>query len=135
MKMQHIAFALTLVNLAIITFLLAQFRPAHAEQIQQQNVAAVLRGRALEIVDSLGKVRASITIQPPVELDGKRYPQTVLLRLIESKGKPLVKLGAAENGSALSLIDASDEGVLINGHTDGSFVKVTNKGKVRVIQP
>jgi hypothetical protein len=135
MKMQRIALFLTVVNLAIMTFLLAQFRPAHAQQQQHQNVAPVLRGRGLEIVDSLGRVRASITIQPPVEVDGKNYPQTVLLRLIESNGKPLVKLGAAENGSGLTMTNALDEGVLIHGHNDGSFVKITNKGKERVIEP
>src|SRR4051794_33423128 len=108
MKMQNIAIALTVVNLAIMTFLLAQMHPAKAQQ-QVQNVAPVLRGQALEIVDSLGRVRASITLQPPVEVGGKKYSQSVLLRLINSKGKPLVKLGAAEEGSGLMLIDDSDE--------------------------
>src|SRR5215211_1817350 len=124
MKMQYIAVVLTIVNLVIMTFLLGQLRPARAQQLQ--NIAPVLRGRGLEIVDSLGKVRASISILPPVEMDGKKYPQTVLLRLIDSKGKPIVKLGAAENGGALSLINQSDQGVLIHGHNDGSYLKITH---------
>jgi hypothetical protein len=132
MKMQRVAVGLTIVNLAIMTFLLAQFRSAHA---QQQNVAPVLRGRALEIVDSLGRVRASITVQPPVEVDGKKYPQTVLLRLIDNRGGPLVKLGAAENGSGLSLSDEASGGVLIHARDSGSFFKITNKGKEHLIQP
>lgn len=134
MKMQSIAFGLTVVNLAIMTFLVAHFRTAQAQR-DQQNVAPVLRGRTLEIVDSLGRLRASITIQPPVEVDGKRYPQTVLLRLIDSKGGPLVKLGAAENGSGLSLSDEAEGGVLIHARDSGSFFKITNKGRERVIQP
>jgi len=117
-----------------MTFLLGQLRPARAQQ-QLQNIAPVLRGRGLEIVDSLGKVRASISILPPVEMDGKKYPQTVLLRLIDSKGKPIVKLGAAENGGALSLINQSDQGVLIHGHNDGSYLKITHQNKKRVIEP
>ena len=93
--MQHISIALTFINLALMTFLLAQLRPANAQQ--QQKASQVLRGRALEIVDSLGKIRASITIQPPTVVDGKMYPQTVLLRLIDNTGTPLVTLGAADN--------------------------------------
>jgi hypothetical protein len=136
MKMQSVAVALTILNLIIMTFLLAQIYPVRAQQEQsQQNVIPVLRGRALEIVDSLGRVRASITIQPPVEMDGKKYPENVLLRLIESRGKPLVKLGAAENGSGLTLINSYDQGVLIHGHNDGSFIKITTRDKERVIQP
>ncbi|MBD0288181.1 MAG: hypothetical protein ICV79_22560 [Flavisolibacter sp.] len=134
MKMQHIAVALTVVNLAIMTILLAQMHPARAQQ-QEQKQSPVLRGRALEIVDSIGKVRASISILPPVEVDGKKYPETVLLRLIDNQQKPLVKLGAAGHGSGLSLSDEFDGGVLIHARDTGSFVKITNKGKERVIKP
>ena len=134
MKIQRIAFALTLVNLAIMTFLLTQMRPAYAQE-QRYKTLSVLRGRALEIVDSLGRVRASITLQPPVEVDGKKYPENVLLRLIESKGKPIIKLSAAENGAGLTLINQSDEGFLFHGHNDSSFLKITHKGKELVIKP
>ena len=135
MKMQRIAISLTVVNLILMVFLLAQFRPAHAQSEQQQNIAPVLRGRALEIVDSLGRIRASITVQPPVEVDGKRYPQTVLLRLIDTRGGPLVKLNAGESGSGLSLSDEANGGVLIHARDSGSFFKITNKGRERVIKP
>ena len=135
MKMQRIAISLTVVNLILMVFLLAQFRPARAQTEQQQNIAPVLRGRALEIVDSLGRIRASITVQPPVEVDGKRYPQTVLLRLIDTRGGPLVKLNAGENGSGLSLSDEANGGVLIHARDSGSFFKITNKGRERVIKP
>lgn len=135
MKMQRIAISLTVVNLILMVFLLAQFRPARAQSEQQQNIAPVLRGRALEIVDSLGRIRASITVQPPVEVDGKRYPQTVLLRLIDNRGGPLVKLNAGENGSGLSLSDEANGGVLIHARDSGSFFKITNKGRERVIKP
>jgi hypothetical protein len=134
MKIQPVAVLLTVLNLIILTIILAQIHPVKAQQ-RQQDVPKVLRARALEIVDSLGRVRASITIQPPVEVDGKKYPESVLLRLIESNGKPMVKLGAAENGGGLTLINPSDEGVLIHAWNSGSFVKITTKGKERVIQP
>jgi len=133
MKIQRIAFALTVVNIAIMTFLLTQMRPAYAQE-QRQNTVPVLRARALEIVDSLGRVRASITLQPPVEAGIKKYTESVLLRLIDSKGKPMVKLDAAENGAGLMLINQANEGVLIHGHSDSSYIKITNNGKQRVIK-
>jgi len=53
MKTQRIAIGLTVINLALLIFLLAQNRYAGA-----QNVAPVLRGRGLEIVDAQGQTRA-----------------------------------------------------------------------------
>ena len=90
--MKRGTYRLTVVNLAIMTLLWAQFRPARAQQTQQQNVAPMQRGHALEIVDSLGRVRASITVQPPVKVDSKKYPQTVLLCI-----RPLITGHICEN--------------------------------------
>ena len=134
MKIQRIAVAVTVINLVLMIFLLARLRPASAQQ--PQTGLTVLRGRGLEIVDSLGKVRASISILPPVTAGGKLYPQTVLLRLIDSKGGPLVKLGAAEDGGGLNLDDGADGGVQMIARNDGSFIKVKNQdGKEQVIRP
>jgi hypothetical protein len=55
MKIQRLLIGLTLVNLALLVFTLSQARPAAAE-----GGPPVLRGRALEIVDDRGRVRASI---------------------------------------------------------------------------
>jgi hypothetical protein len=131
MKMQVVAITLTVVNLIIMTILLTEMRPAHAQAKPQDNVQ-VLRGRALEITDSQGRIRASITLQPPVEAGGKKYPETILLRLIDARGKPMVKMGAAEDGAGLTLINQYDQGVIIHGHNDSSFVSITNKGRQRV---
>ena len=89
MKLTVAGFALTIVNLAIAGIFLTRMRPVQAQEKQQQALP-VLRGRALEIVDSLGRTRASITLQPPVEFEGKKYPETVLIRLIEPNGKPML---------------------------------------------
>src|SRR4051794_8894962 len=104
MKVQRVAIVLTVINFALVIVLWSKMYPAHAQK-EVQAVSTVLRGRALEIVDELGKVRASITLQPAVVAEGKFYPQTVLLRLIDSHGKPMVKMGAAEDGSGMSLIN------------------------------
>ena len=131
--MLKIGFALTVINLALMIFVLSELKPASA---QQQNSSQVLRGRSLEIVDSLGKVRASIKIEPPVTMNGKLYPQSVILRLVDTKGGPLVKLGAAEDGGGLNLDDGADGGVQLIADSKGSFIKVKNQdGKEQVVKP
>jgi len=55
MKTPRSLIALTLVNLALLVFtIVQQLRPAFA-----QGESPVLRGRALEIVDAQGRVRAN----------------------------------------------------------------------------
>ena len=131
MKIQRIAIALTVINLGLTLFLVGQLRGANAEE-----VAPLLRGRALEIVDTKGRVRASITVEKQATIDSKFYPETVLLRLSDPKNGPVVKLSAAENGSALGLTDDADGGVLLSARETGSFVKVTDKrGREQVLQP
>src|SRR5262249_13623784 len=100
MKTQRLAIALTALNLVILTFILLRSKSAASTE-----VAPVLRGRALEIVDDQERVRAMIKIfpaDPTVKMpDGTTgYPETVLLRLIDSKGAPNVKIAATEDGSA-----------------------------------
>lgn len=137
MKTQRFAVALTIINLALTFFLLAQLRRATAEELgTSQQPASVLRGRALEIVDTQGRVRASISVEPPVTVDSKSYPETVLLRLSDPKNGPVVKLTAAENGSALGMSDDADGGIHISARDSGSFVKVIDKrGRAEVLKP
>ena len=114
MKSQRLLIALSVLNLGLLVFLLAQvevrflgfrFLPS-AEVI---SAGSVLRGRALEITDDEGRTRASIRIYPAsVLLDGTTYPEAVLLRLISLQGRPNVKLAATEDGSALVLSGESD---------------------------
>ena len=137
MKTQRLAIALTIINLALTVFLLAQLRRADAEELgASQQAAPVLRGRALEIVDTQGRIRASISVEPPVTVDSKSYPETVLLRLTDPKNGPVVKLTAAENGSALGMSDDAEGGIHISARDTGSFVKVTDKrGREQMLKP
>jgi len=103
MKAQRLLVVVTLVNLALVAFALAQTRPALAADVPQ-----VLRGRALEIVDAEGRVRASISIMPAgTSAHGDRYPETVLLRLITERGRPSVKISASEEAAGVSLAGPS----------------------------
>jgi hypothetical protein len=135
MKMTRIAIALTLINLVLAIFLIAQLRPVSAQQ--KQNTSGVLRGRSLELIDSSGKVRAMIQIQPASIVNGKSYAQNVILRLIDTKGKPLIKLGAGEDGAGgLYIDDGSDHGIQLITNKSGNFIRITNAdGKEQVIKP
>ena len=77
MKAHHALVLLTLTNLALFVFLLART----AAPVVAQDGLPVLRGSALEIVDAQGRVRASITVNPPTVVDGQSYPESVLLRV------------------------------------------------------
>ena len=132
MKIQRIAIGLTVVNLLLLLFLLAQIHRTTA-----QDVVPVLRGRALEIVDGQGRVRAEILVHGPERVGGKLYPETVLFRMADQNRRPVVKFTAADTGSALGLFDDSQGRVQLNAKSDtGNFVKVVNKdGREQVLKP
>ncbi|MEP7274349.1 MAG: hypothetical protein ABI882_22845 [Acidobacteriota bacterium] len=118
MRTQRFLMALTVVNLALLVFSLAQRRA-----VVGQSVTPVLRGRALEIVDDRGRVRASITVfkaDPTVKMpDGTTgYPETVLLRLISSEGRPNIKIDSSEVGS----------GVMVGGESDPTYASLSARG-------
>jgi hypothetical protein len=137
LKAQRVAIGLTVLNLLILGWALVRPRPAASAE-----VAPVLRAHALEIVDEDGRVRAMIRVFP-ASPDAKMpdgttgYPETVLLRLIDSKGAPNVKIAATEDGSAVSLGGASNPTnvqVLARGAT--TSLKLVNKdGQQQVIRP
>ena len=135
MKMQRIAIAVTVINLVLMVVLFTKMNPAKAQQ-QEQNKLQVLRGSGLEIVDSLGKIRASISFHAPVEQDGKLYPGGILLRLINSKGQPSVKIDASEDGGGLSFSNASNGYIQLISEESGGFLRIKNAdGKEQVIKP
>ena len=132
--MQRIAIAVTIINLVLMIILFTKMNPATAQK--EQNKLQVLRGSGLEIIDSSGKLRASITFHAPVEQDGKMYPAGVLLRLISSKGQPSVKIDASEDGGGLSFANEKDGYIQLLSKESGGFLKIKNAdGKEQVIKP
>jgi hypothetical protein len=122
MNWQRLAVIVTLLNLVILTLNLAEVRSAAA-----QGVSQVLRGRALEIVDDHGRVRAEIKVlpaQPTLKLfDGTvGYPETVQLRLLSSQNSPHVKLTTTEDGS----------GMVLGG--EGAYTQLSSRGKNPLIK-
>jgi hypothetical protein len=137
MKHERLLIALSVVNFALLFVSPARLRPATA-----QDLAPVLRGRSLEIVDAQGRVRASITLYPAdpnVKMpDGSTgYPETVLLRLISSKGRPNIKIAATEDGSGMVLGGESDPAYiqLLARGTSTSVKLMNHDGQQQLIKP
>ena len=119
MKLQPVMILLTLLNAALVAITVGQVRATAAPD----EVATVLRARALQIVDDHGRVRASIAVYPAKsEEGGGAYAETVLLRLITERGRPSVKIGASEEGAGLALVGPTG--------TKETYVQVGAKGTV-----
>ena len=132
--MQRIAVAVTVINLVLMIVLFTKMNPATAQK--EQNKLQVLRGSGLEITDKNGKLRASITFHEATEQNGTNYPGGILLRLIDSKGQPVIKLYAAENGGGLSFSNEKNGYIQLIASEDGGFLKIKNPdGKEQVIKP
>ena len=133
MRRDSLALGLTTVNLLILgATLLGRVSPVAARQAG----SPILRAGGLEIVDAHNRVRASLTIQPATTVAGVAYPETVLLRLIDPKSGPVVKLTAAANGTALALSDDKDGGLQLFARDTGSFVRLTGQdGRSQTIRP
>jgi hypothetical protein len=137
MKSQSVLIsALVLTNVGLIVFQLVRPRAEQAAAI-----APVLRGHALELVDDRGRVRAEIKItpaQPSLKMpDGTTgYPESVLLRLINSQNGPDVKLTSTEDGAGLALGGDSGYVQILSRGPNPPFIKIVNKnGRQQVIQP
>jgi hypothetical protein len=135
MKTNHVLLVLLLLNLGIITVQIVK-----AQSNSLQNTEPVVRCRALELVDDQGRIRAELRImpaQPNLKMpDGVvGYPETVLLRLINSHNMPHVKLSASEDGAGMVL--GGDGGhVQILSRGEKAFVKaVDNGGREQVLKP
>src|ERR1700730_3172252 len=135
MKIQWFLIVLTLVNLVLLIFTLAQMHPAAA-----QGVTPVLRGRALEIVDDHGRVRASIQVLPAsTQKNGELSSETVLHRRITERGRPSVKIPSAEQAAGLSLAGPSntkDTYVVLEAKgTASSLILKNEDGREQVVKP
>jgi hypothetical protein len=116
----------------LVLLVVSQFRSVSARQA----VEPVLRGRALEIVDEQGRVRAEILVHGPETVNGIRYPGAVLFRMADLISGPVVKLTAAANGSALGLSDDAHGGIQLYARDTASFVRVVDKqGHERIVRP
>ena len=89
MKPHRYVIGLVALNLLLILLVAAQTGSSRTPH-------EILRGRALELIDERGQVRATLDVDETGE---------VLLRLRDRNGTIRVKLSAAEHGSGLLLVD------------------------------
>jgi len=131
MNIQRLLVVLTVLNLGVLVFLLAQARTAGAE------TAPVLRGQGLENVDAQGRVRASIKLHAAgTAADGKTYAESVVLRLIDQDGRPAVKLAASVEEAGIALVGKGQGTYAQLGAGPESSLRLTNKdGRRREIRP
>ena len=136
MNSRPVLYALIVSNFALLAFVLAQqMRAAFAE-----SELSVLRGRSLEIVDAQGRVRASISVLPPSNSSaGDEQAETVLLRLITERGRPSVKIAAAEPASGLSVAGPTgtkDTYAILQAKGTTSSLKLRDEdGRERMLAP
>lgn len=107
MKIQPML-VLSAANFVLLIGLLMQALPVTA-----QAPAGILRGSGLEIVDGMGRLRATISIQPESSTNDETYSETVLFRLINADGQPSVKISASQTGAGLSFVGGDDASYLI----------------------
>lgn len=126
--------ALTLVNLVILLVVVFLISSSSKPDV----VPTVVKARAFELVDANGRIRAEIKVLPAepnaTMPDGtKGYPETVILRLIDSQGGPNVKLSATEDGSGMVL--GGDSGyVQVLSRSKNPQIKLASKdGKEQVL--
>jgi hypothetical protein len=135
MRLQRLLVVLTLVNLAILGLTRLEMRSARAD-----SAPPVLRGRALEIVDEQGRVRASLSVLPAGKsAKGDAYPETVLLRLITERGRPSVKIASSEEAAGLSFAGPTgtkDTWVILEAKGNTSSLRVRDEsGRERAVTP
>lgn len=136
MGAQRSLYAVMVLNVALLGLVVAQ----HTRPLWAQQELPILRGRGLEIVDSHGRVRASISILPAGKSDaGVDHAETVLLRLITERGRPSVKLGASEPTSGLSFAGPTGTEstyVILKSSDTVSTLELRNEdGRRQVLQP
>ncbi|HEX9474334.1 MAG TPA: hypothetical protein VF931_09090 [Steroidobacteraceae bacterium] len=114
---------LTILNLSLLAA--SMIRPLVAGQAGA--AAPMLRAQGLDIVDTQGRVRASIHVLPAgparyadgtIQKDAQPMPETVLFRLIRADGRPTVKITTTEQGSAMTL----------GGGVDPTYIVVDSNG-------
>jgi hypothetical protein len=129
MNTQRVALALTIANLALGGFLVSQ-----TNSVSASDVAPVLRGRSLEIVDAQGRVRASIKVEPPTTVNAQKYPEAVVFRLRDSDdAAPGVKLDTSREGAGMTFAGGK---VRLMAKRGENFVSVTGAdGREQVLKP
>ncbi len=123
MNTNRLALVLTILNLALLVFLLAWGRT-----VVSPAAGDVLRAQRIELVDEQGQARAKLNLEASGE---------VVFRLLDETGTIRVKLGASEGGSGLVLLnDLTEPGLQLLAEEGGArLTLIEHDGAQRVIEP
>jgi len=137
MRSQRLVIGLVLLNGVLLFALVASSVRSLAAG---QPTLPVLRGRALEVVDEQGLVRASIRVHGPETVNGRQYPGAVVLVMGDPRGAPGVKLAASTDGAGLGLSSgqrlSDGRSVGIQLHAGDPVVLLIDKdGRERSLRP
>jgi len=132
-RFHKLSIALATANFVLLLGILLGHVPALSATTQ---VAPVLRGRSIEIVDATGQVRFSVDVEAPSVEGGKRYPDRVLMRLSSPGAGPGVKLVSSAEGTALLLMHNDRPAARIASSADSAYIRLVGAdGKERAIVP
>src|SRR5262245_1041160 len=136
MKIPFAMVGLTALNIGAALISLTQV----AQPTRADSQADILRARGLQIVDDRGRVRASLAILPATTSEaGLASQETGLLRLITEKGRPVVKIGASEQASGVSIAGptgSKDTYAILGADATASSLKLRSEdGREQVIKP
>ena len=119
---QRLTIVLTVINLVLLVFLLAQTRVhigAGGVRLWTNMQESVIRGRSLEIVDDEGRVRASIMVHPGDPAATAPSGGTAILRLVDENGRPSVKLSTTQQGGG---------GLALVSESQGTYIQLSGRG-------
>jgi hypothetical protein len=122
MASQRLTIVLTVINLVLLVFLLAQTRVhigSGGVRLWTNMQGSVIRGRSLEIVDDEGRVRASIMVHPGDSTAAAPSGGTAILRLVDENGRPSVKLSTTQQGGG---------GLALVSDSQGTYIQLTGRG-------
>ena len=119
---RHLSLAFLAASIVVLALAVSREGSAVSPEVPD-----VLRARAIELVDERGQARAQLEVEDSGE---------VVLRLRDAKGTIRVKIGAAEDGSGLLLLDEKTEpGLHLLAKDDGTSLVLSDSGARRVLTP
>src|SRR5262245_54112672 len=102
--MRNLRFTIGLTVLNALLLLATVAVHARSALANPQGVPSVLRAHAIEVVDQAGVVRFGVEIAGPTTVNGKQYPDRVLLRIASPGAGPGIKLVSSAGGTTLGIM-------------------------------
>jgi hypothetical protein len=100
-----LAIVLTVANLLLLLSSQSIAQPKEhvvaAMNVDGGEVVPLIKCRELQLVDGLGRRRSQLLVTQAVTVDGTHYPEGVLFRLIDTEGRPGIKISTDDHGAGI----------------------------------